>query len=110
MAYNLHMLLLMKELLQLNILLVKKLHQLIITIVSQLYLFKSRSCKLLGLTEQQAKEKGYDVKVGKFSFKAIGKALVYGESDGFVKIIADEETNDILRCSYDWTTCNRYDF
>ena len=32
----------------------------------------------------------------KFSFKAIGKALVYGESDGFVKIIADKETNDIL--------------
>ena len=36
------------------------------------------------------------MKVGKFSFKAIGKALVYGESDGFVKIIADKETNDIL--------------
>lgn len=50
----------------------------------------------VGITEQQAKEQGYDVKVGKFSFKAIGKALVYGESDGFVKIIADKETNDIL--------------
>ncbi|MDX1771444.1 MAG: dihydrolipoyl dehydrogenase, partial [Planococcaceae bacterium] len=50
----------------------------------------------VGITEQQAKEKGFDVKVGKFSFKAIGKALVYGESDGFVKIIADKETNDIL--------------
>ena len=51
---------------------------------------------MLGLTEQQAKEQGFDVKVGKFSFKAIGKALVYGESDGFVKIIADKKTNDIL--------------
>ncbi len=50
----------------------------------------------VGITEQQAKEKGFDVKVGKFSFKAIGKALVYGESDGFVKIIADKKTNDIL--------------
>lgn len=50
----------------------------------------------VGITEEQAKEKGHDVKVGKFSFKAIGKALVYGESDGFVKIIADKETNDIL--------------
>ena len=64
----------------------------------------------VGITEEEAKEKGFNVKVGKFSFKAIGKALVYGESDGFVKIIADKETNDILRCSYDWTTCNRYDF
>ncbi|MFD2445990.1 dihydrolipoyl dehydrogenase [Bacillus sp. CGMCC 1.16607] len=50
----------------------------------------------VGLTEVQAKEKGHKVKVGKFSFRAIGKALVFGESDGFVKIIADEETNDLL--------------
>ncbi|MGG3470903.1 dihydrolipoyl dehydrogenase [Neobacillus pocheonensis] len=50
----------------------------------------------VGITEDQAKEKGYKVKIGKFSFRAIGKALVFGESDGFVKIIADEETNDIL--------------
>lgn len=50
----------------------------------------------VGITQQQAKEQGFDVKVGKFSFKAIGKALVYGESDGFVKIIADKKTNDIL--------------
>jgi dihydrolipoamide dehydrogenase len=50
----------------------------------------------VGLTEDQAKEKGYKVKVGKFSFRAIGKALVFGESDGFVKIIADEETDDLL--------------
>lgn len=50
----------------------------------------------VGITEQQAKEQGFDVKVGKFSFKGIGKALVFGESDGFVKIIADKETDDIL--------------
>ncbi|MBP2240806.1 dihydrolipoamide dehydrogenase [Cytobacillus eiseniae] len=50
----------------------------------------------VGITEDQAKEKGFKVKTGKFSFKAIGKALVFGESDGFVKIVADEETNDIL--------------
>jgi dihydrolipoamide dehydrogenase len=50
----------------------------------------------VGLTEEQAKEKGHKVKIGKFSFRAIGKALVFGESDGFVKIIADEETNDLL--------------
>ncbi|BCB04667.1 dihydrolipoyl dehydrogenase [Bacillus sp. KH172YL63] len=50
----------------------------------------------VGITEQEAKEQGYNLKVGKFSFRAIGKALVYGESDGFVKIIADKDTDDIL--------------
>ncbi|MGE7687614.1 dihydrolipoyl dehydrogenase [Lysinibacillus sp. NPDC097214] len=50
----------------------------------------------IGLTERDAREQGYSLKVGKFPFKAIGKALVNGESDGFVKIVADEETNDIL--------------
>jgi dihydrolipoamide dehydrogenase len=50
----------------------------------------------VGFTEHEAKENGFDTKIGKFSFRAIGKALVYGESDGFVKIIADKETNDIL--------------
>ena len=50
----------------------------------------------VGITEDQALEKGHKVKIGKFSFRAIGKALVFGESDGFVKIVADEETNDIL--------------
>lgn len=50
----------------------------------------------IGFTEEQAKEKGYPVKIGKFPFKAIGKALVFGESDGFVKIVADEKTDDIL--------------
>jgi dihydrolipoamide dehydrogenase len=50
----------------------------------------------VGWTEKEAVEKGYEVKVGKFTFKAIGKALVYGESDGFVKVIADKNTDDIL--------------
>ncbi|MFD2925907.1 dihydrolipoyl dehydrogenase [Halobacillus naozhouensis] len=50
----------------------------------------------VGLTEQQAKEQGYDVKVGKFPFQAIGKALVFGETDGFVKMIANKENDDLL--------------
>lgn len=50
----------------------------------------------VGLTEEQAKEQGYEVKTGKFSFKAIGKALVHGETDGFVKIIADKNNEDLL--------------
>ncbi|MDQ0213808.1 dihydrolipoamide dehydrogenase [Oikeobacillus pervagus] len=50
----------------------------------------------VGLTEQEAKNKGYNIKIGKFPFKAIGKALVFGETDGFVKIIADSDTDDVL--------------
>ncbi len=50
----------------------------------------------VGLTEQEAKEQGFDVKVGKFSFKALGKALVHGENDGFVKLVVDKKTNDLL--------------
>ncbi|HWL11607.1 MAG TPA: dihydrolipoyl dehydrogenase [Ureibacillus sp.] len=50
----------------------------------------------IGLTEEQAIDKGLNIKVGKFPFKGIGKALVYGETEGFVKIISDEKTNDLL--------------
>ncbi len=50
----------------------------------------------VGLTEEEAKTKGYKVKTGKMQFRAIGKAIVYGESDGFVKMIMDEESNDLL--------------
>ncbi|WP_010530906.1 dihydrolipoyl dehydrogenase [Lentibacillus jeotgali] len=50
----------------------------------------------VGLTEKQAIDQGFEVKVGKFPFKAIGKALVHGESDGFVKIITDIQTDDLL--------------
>lgn len=44
----------------------------------------------VGLTEKQAREKGVNVKVGKFPFMAIGRALIHGEPEGFVKIVADE--------------------
>ncbi len=50
----------------------------------------------VGWTEVQAMEKGYAVKTGKFSFKALGKALVHGDADGFVKVVADKESGDIL--------------
>ncbi|HAQ08270.1 MAG TPA: dihydrolipoyl dehydrogenase [Bacillus bacterium] len=65
------------------------------TLVSKC-IYSSPEAASVGLTEDEAKEKGYEVKTGKFLFKAVGKALVYGESDGFVKIVADEKTNDIL--------------
>jgi dihydrolipoamide dehydrogenase len=50
----------------------------------------------LGYTEAQAKEKGYDIKVGKFPFIASGKALGLNEGSGFVKIIADAKYGEIL--------------
>lgn len=50
----------------------------------------------IGLTEEEAIKRGHKIKIGKFPFKAIGKALVYGESDGFVKIIADQQSDDLL--------------
>lgn len=50
----------------------------------------------VGISEEEAKKRGHQVKKGKFFFRGIGKALVFGDSDGFVKIIADKETEDIL--------------
>lgn len=59
-------------------------------------IYSSPEAASVGLTEDEAKGQGKSVKVGKFPFQAIGKALVYGETDGFVKIVADRETDDIL--------------
>lgn len=50
----------------------------------------------VGLTEQEAKEQGFTISVGKFSFNANGRSLTLGESMGQIKIIADEETGIIL--------------
>jgi dihydrolipoamide dehydrogenase len=49
-----------------------------------------------GITETQAKERGYEVKVGRFPFQANGKALGLGESGGWVKIITDAKYGEIL--------------
>lgn len=50
----------------------------------------------VGLTEAAAKEKGYDVAVGKFPFAAIGKAQIVGETDGFVKIVSEKKYDQVL--------------
>jgi dihydrolipoamide dehydrogenase len=50
----------------------------------------------IGLTPEQAEERGVPVKVGKFPFAAIGKALAEGERDGFVKLIAHADTGQLL--------------
>jgi dihydrolipoamide dehydrogenase len=50
----------------------------------------------VGLTEQAAKDKGYDVKVGKFPFIGNGKAIALGEPEGLVKTVFDAKTGELL--------------
>lgn len=50
----------------------------------------------IGLTEKAAREKGLDIKVGKFPFKALGRAVATGETDGFVKIVSSAKRGEIL--------------
>ncbi|HKW73662.1 MAG TPA: dihydrolipoyl dehydrogenase [Candidatus Dormibacteraeota bacterium] len=50
----------------------------------------------VGLTEKQARDKGLEVKVGKFPFSAIGRAQIHGETAGFVKIVADAKSGRML--------------
>lgn len=52
----------------------------------------------VGLTEDQAKEQGYEIKVGKFPFSASGKAQAAGTPDGFVKVIFDAKYGEWLGC------------
>ncbi len=59
----------------------------------------------VGLKEAEAKQKGYEVQVGKFPYLNNGKALAMGEPEGFVKIIAEKELGQILGCSYPGRTC-----
>jgi dihydrolipoamide dehydrogenase len=50
----------------------------------------------VGLTEEQAKEEGYDIQVGKLPWIAVGRAVAAGHADGFVKIIRDKKYSEIL--------------
>jgi len=52
----------------------------------------------VGLTEDQAKDQGYEIKVGKFPFSASGKATAAGTPDGFVKVIFDAKYGEWLGC------------
>ncbi len=52
----------------------------------------------VGLTEAQAKEQGFDIKVGKFPFSASGKASAGGTKEGFVKVIFDAKYGEWLGC------------
>jgi dihydrolipoamide dehydrogenase len=50
----------------------------------------------VGLTEREAQERGYDVRVGTFPFFVLGRAKMAGEAEGFVKIVADKKYDEVL--------------
>ena len=50
----------------------------------------------VGLTEAEARKQGYDVRVGSFPFGILGRAKMAGETDGFVKIVADKKYDEVL--------------
>ncbi len=52
----------------------------------------------VGLTEKVAKEKGYELKIGKFPFRGLGKSMAVGDVDGFVKVIYDAKYGEMLGC------------
>jgi len=59
-------------------------------------IFTDPEIATVGLTEAQAKERGFDPIVGKFPFTALGRALLAGETEGFTKIVADRSSDLIL--------------
>jgi dihydrolipoamide dehydrogenase len=50
----------------------------------------------VGLTEAEARQRGFDVRVGTFPFGVLGRAKMAGETDGFVKIVADKKYDEVL--------------
>ncbi len=60
--------------------------------------FTHPECAMVGLTEEQCREQGLEVKTGKAFFRTNGKALAMGESDGMVKTIVSAETGLIVGC------------
>jgi dihydrolipoamide dehydrogenase len=59
-------------------------------------IFSDPEIATVGLTETQAREKGYEPIVGRFPFTALGRALLAGETEGFVKIVADKSSDLVL--------------
>jgi dihydrolipoamide dehydrogenase len=60
--------------------------------------YTSPEVAAIGRTEEQLKEAGIKYKTGKFPFMANSRARAVGQTDGFVKILADAETDEILGC------------
>jgi len=53
---------------------------------------------VIGLSEEQARAQGHDVKIGKFPFRALGKAIAAGHEEGFVKLVVDKKYGEVLGC------------
>ena len=53
----------------------------------------------VGMKEKEAEEAGYEVATGKFQLSALGKAMIMGETAGFVKVVADKKTEKVLGAS-----------
>ncbi|MDE7385917.1 MAG: dihydrolipoyl dehydrogenase [Muribaculaceae bacterium] len=60
--------------------------------------FTMPECAMVGLTEEQCKERSLDIAVAKTTFRSNGKAVAMGEADGMVKLIADRSTRQIVGC------------
>jgi dihydrolipoamide dehydrogenase len=59
-------------------------------------IFTDPEIATVGLGEDEAKAKGLDVRVGKFPFSALGRAMAVNETDGFIKVVSDRATHEIL--------------
>ncbi len=59
-------------------------------------IFTDPEIAVAGLSEAQAKEKGIEVRIGKFPFAALGRAMAVSETEGFFKVVADKKTNELL--------------
>jgi dihydrolipoamide dehydrogenase len=59
-------------------------------------IFTEPEIATVGLSERQARENGRDVKIGKFPFAALGRAMAVGATDGFIKVIVDGKSNELL--------------
>ena len=59
-------------------------------------IFTDPEIATVGLTVEEAKQKGLEVIVGKFPFAALGKAMAINETEGFVKVVADKKTQQVL--------------
>jgi dihydrolipoamide dehydrogenase len=59
-------------------------------------IFTDPEIATVGLGEDQAKAKGIDVRIGKFPFSALGRAMAVNETDGFIKVVSDRATHEIL--------------
>ncbi|HVK05451.1 MAG TPA: dihydrolipoyl dehydrogenase [Armatimonadaceae bacterium] len=59
-------------------------------------IYTEPECSAVGLTEQQARDKGYDVAIGTFTFRNLGKAMAINDTEGFVKVVAEKKYGEIL--------------